>query len=171
MPPRPSSPSSSPSSSSSFFSSFAASLTLAQPHPDGSLPVPAPPSASTSAPTAAQWQERADSLQAQVDALQAILAKPLADILAEREKAQDAAAAWDAFGAMWMLSQRAMRRVALDLAAQLGVSESEVVERAMQHANGVLNGDGVDLGGTLAAPQLEHIARHRALLRKQFRQG
>ena len=168
MPPRSSSPSF-PSS----LASFASSLTIAQPHPDGSLPVPTPAAAPGSAagPCAADWQERADSLQAQVDALQAILAKPLSDILADREKAQDAAAAWDAFGAMWMLSQRAMRRVALDLAAQLGVSESEVVARAMQHANEVLNGDGVDLGGTLAAAQLEHIARHRALLRKQFRQG
>nr|MBP7606513.1 hypothetical protein [Giesbergeria sp.] len=68
-------------------------------------------------------------------------------------------------------SQRAMRRVALDLAAQLEISESEVVARAMQHANEVLNGDGVDLVVTIAAPQLEHIARHRAFLRKQFRQG
>ena len=147
------------------------SLTIAQPNPDGSLPVPAAAGASAASATAAQWQERAEDLQTQIDGLQAILAKPLNEILADREKAQDAAAAWDSFGAMWMLSQRAMRRVALDLAAQLGVSESEVVARAMQHANEVLNGDGVDLGGTLAAAQLEHIARHRALLRKQFRQG
>ena len=147
------------------------SLTIAQPNPDGSLPVPAAAGASAASATAAQWQERAEDLQTQIDGLQAILAKPLNEILADREKAQDAAAAWDSFGAMWMLSQRAMRRVALDLAAQLEISESEVVARAMQHANEVLNGDGVDLGGTIAAPQLEHIARHRAFLRKQFRQG
>ena len=147
------------------------SLTIAQPNPDGSLPVPAAAGASAASATAAQWQERAEDLQTQIDGLQAILAKPLNEILGDREKAQDAAAAWDAFGAMWMLSQRAMRRVALDLAAQLEISESEVVARAMQHANEVLNGDGVDLGGTIAAPQLEHIARHRAFLRKQFRQG
>ena len=72
---------------------------------------------------------------------------------------------------MWMLSQRAMRRVALDLAGQRGVSESDVVARAMQHANEVLNGDGENLGGTIAEPQMAHIARHRAFLRKQFRQG
>ena len=72
---------------------------------------------------------------------------------------------------MWMLSQRAMRRVALNLAAQQGVSEAEVVARAMALANEVLNGDGVDLGGTIAAPQMEHIARHKPFLRKQFRQG
>ena len=147
------------------------SLTIAQPNPDGSLPVPAAAGASAASATAAQWQERAEDLQTQIDGLQAILAKPLNEILGDREKAQDAAAAWDSFGAMWMLSQRAMRRVALDLAAQLGVSEGEVVARAMQHANAVLNGDGVDLGGTIAAPQLEHLARHRAFLRKQFRQG
>jgi hypothetical protein len=89
----------------------------------------------------------------------------------DRDKALEAAAAWDAFGAMWVLSQRAMRRVAMDLAAQQGVSETEVVARAMQCANEVLNGDGVDLGGTIAAAQMEHIARHRPYLRKQFRQG
>jgi hypothetical protein len=50
---------------------------------------------------------------------------------------------------MWVLSQRAMRRVAMDLAAQQGVSEAEVVARAMRYANEVLNGDGRE---TWAAP-------------------
>ena len=152
-------------------SDFSSTLTLAQPYPDGSLPVPAAPGRSAAAATAAQWEERAESLEAQVKGLKEILAKPLNEILSDREKAQDAAAAWDAFGAMWMLSQRAMRRVAVDLAAQLGVSESDVVARAMAHANDVLNGDGVDLGGTIAEPQMAHIARHKPFLRQKFRQG
>ena len=63
------------------------------------------------------------------------------------------------------------RVTALDLAAQQGVGEAEVVARAMALANSVLNGDGEDLGGTIAAPQMEHIARHKPFLRKQFRQG
>jgi hypothetical protein len=111
-----------------------------------------------------------DAMAEQLDALNELLAKPLSEILAERDRFREAAAAWDAFGAMWMLSQRAMKRVALDLAAQQGVSEQEVVARALSHANEVLNGDAVDLGGTLAEAQLAHIARHRAALRKQFRQ-
>ena len=154
-------------------SDFSSALILAQPNPDGSLPVPAAPSGGAAAAglTAAQWQERAQNLQEQVDGLQEILAKPLNEILADCEKSQDAAAAWDAFGVMWMLSQRAMRRVALDLASQLGVSEDDVVARAMAHANEVLNGDGENLGGTIAEAQLAHIARHKPFLRKQFRQG
>ena len=156
------------SSPSSDFSSI---LTMAQPNPDGSLPVPATRGRSAEVPTAAQWEEQAQELQTQIDSLKEILAKPLSEILADREKSQDAAAAWDAFGAMWMLSQRAMRRVALDLAAQLGVSEGEVVARAMAHANDVLNGDGEDLGGTIAEPQMAHIARHKPFLRQKFRQG
>lgn len=112
---------------------------------------------------------QAEALAAQLDALNELLARPLNDILAERDKFKEAAAAWDAFGAMWMLSQRAMKRVALDLAVQLGVSEQEVVAQALAHANAVLNGDGVDLGGTIAEAQMAHIARHRAMLRKQFR--
>ena len=119
--------------------------------------------------SAAQWQERAENLQERVDSLQEILAKPLNEILAEREKSQEAAAAWDSFGAMWMLSQRAMRRVAMDLAAQQGVSEQEVVARALAYANQVLNVEDEDLGGTVAPAQLAHIARHKAFLRKQFR--
>lgn len=142
---------------------------MAQPNPDGSLPVSATPGSSAAAPTAAQWQERAHDLQAQVDGLQEVLAKPLSEVLADREKSQEAAAAWDAFGAMWMLSQRAMRRVALDLAAAQGVSEADVVARAMAYANEVLNGDDVDLGGTIAEAQMAHIARHKPFLRKQFR--
>ena len=35
----------------------------------------------------------------------------------------------------------------------------------------MLNGDGDDLGGTIAEAQMAHIARHKPLLRKQFRQG
>ena len=116
-------------------------------------------------------QNKAEALQAQVTDYQALLAKPLNEILNDREKALEAAAAWDAFGAMWMLSQRAMRRVALDLATQHGVSEAELVARAMQCANQVLNGDEEDLGGTIAPAQMAHIERHRPYLRKQFRQG
>jgi hypothetical protein len=137
-----------------------------------------PPEAPTKAkagdtgPTLEEALARNKALAEKIDALDAVLAKPLAEILAEREKADEAALAWDRFGAMWMLSQRAMRRVALDLAAQLGVGEEEVVARAMTHANAVLNGaDEVDLGGTIAPAQLQHIARHRSFLRKQFRTG
>lgn len=128
--------------------------------------------AGESGPTLEEAIARNEALTEKLDALDAVLAKPLAEILAEREKADEAALAWDRFGAMWMLSQRAMRRVALDLAAQLGVSEDEVVARAMAHANAVLNGaDEVDLGGTIAPAQLQHIVRHRNFLRKQFRTG
>jgi len=123
-------------------------------------------------PTLQEAIERNDALNEKLDALNEILAKPLSEILADREKSEEAALAWDRFGAMWMLSQRAMRRVALDLAAQLGVSEEEVVARAMANANAVLNGaDEVDLDGTIAPAQLQHIARHRNFLRKQFRTG
>ena len=134
---------------------FLASLSAAElPPPEGS---------------AAQWQERAENLQERVDSLQEILAKPLNEILAEREKSQEAAAAWDAFGAMWMLSQRAMRRVAVELAAAQGVTEAEVVARALRYANEVLNGDGENLGGTIVEAQMAHIERHKPFLRKQFR--
>ena len=144
-------------------------ITIVQPNPDGSLPIPASAAPAAAERAAAQLQERAESLQAQVDELQALLAKPLNEILADREKALEAAAAWDAFGAMWVLSQRAMRRVAMDLAATQGVSEEEVVARALAYANQVLNTEDEDLGGTIAPTQLAHIARHKAFLRKQFR--
>lgn len=152
--------------------SLSDSLTIAQPNPDGSIPIPPPPDAAANA--AAQALEREaqfEALQSQMEAVQELLAKPLKDILAEREKFKESAAAWDAFGAMWMLSQRAMRRVAMDLAAQLGVSEADVVTRALEHANRVLNTEDEDLGGTIAPAQLAHIARHKPFLRKQFRSG
>lgn len=150
--------------------SISSSLTIAQLNPDGSVPVPTPSDAAANAAAEAlQREAQFEALQAKVEELQEILAKPLTEILADREKFKDAAAAWDSFGAMWMLSQRAMKRVALDLAAQQGVSEEEVVARAMRHATDVLNGEGENLGGTIAEAQLAHIARHRALLRKQFR--
>ena len=145
-------------------------LTIAQLNPDGSLPIPAPAApAVDAAAEAAQAQLRLEELQEELDALQAVLDKPLSAILAEQAQAQEAATAWDAFGAMWMMSQRAMRRVAMDLAAAQGVSEQEVVQRAMAHARSVLNVEDEDLGGSVAPAQLAHIARHKAFLRKQFR--
>ena len=144
-------------------------ITIVQPNPDGSLPIPAPAAPSATEAAAAQLQQRAEALQEQLEGLQELLAKPLNEILADRDKALEAASAWDAFGAMWVLSQRAMRRVAVDLAAQQGVSEAEVVARAMQHANAVLNSEDETLGGTIAPAQLAHIARHKPFLRKQFR--
>lgn len=146
------------------------SLTIAQPNPDGSLPIPAAPDAAANAAAEAlQREARMEAMQAELDELQEILAKPLNEILAEHDRFKEAAAAWDAFGAMWMLSQRAMKRVALDLAAQQGVSDEDVVARALAYANNVLNGDGEDLGGTIAPAQMAHIARHKPFLRKQFR--
>ena len=150
--------------------SLSSSLTIAQLNPDGSVPVPTPPDAAANAAAEAlQREAQFEALQAQLDDLQEILAKPLNEILAERDKFKEAAAAWDAFGAMWMLSQRAMRRVALDLAAQQGLSEQEVVARALAYANYVLNVEDEELGGSVAPAQLAHIARHKAFLRKQFR--
>ena len=110
-----------------------------------------------------------EAMSEQLQSLNELLAKPLDQILAERDKFKEAAAAWDAFAAQWVLSQRAMKRVALDLAVDQRVTEEDVVARAMAYANDVLNGDEVDLGGTIAEAQLAHIARHRAFLRKQFR--
>jgi hypothetical protein len=49
------------------------------------------------------------------------------------------------------------------------VSEDEVVARALRYANAVLNTEDEDLGGTLAPAQLAHIARHKPMLRKQFK--
>ena len=150
--------------------SLSSSLTIAQLNPDGSVPVPTPPDAAANAAAEAlQREAQFEALQVRLDDLQEILAKPLNEILAERDKFKETAAAWDAFGAMWMLSQRAMRRVALDLAAQQGVSEQEVVARALAYANQVLNVEDEDLGGSVAPAQLAHIARHKAFLRKQFR--
>ena len=141
-------------------------LQFASPNPDGSITPP--PSADD---LRQALEARNEELAEKLGELEEILARPLDQILAERDKFKEAAAAWDSFGAMWMLSQRAMKRVALDLAAQHGVSEDEVVSRALDFANDVLNGDGVDLGGTIAEAQLAHIARHRPFLRKQFRRG
>ncbi len=144
-------------------------LQIPRPNPDGSFAAPAPSAADSAADALRDAQAQQAALAEQLDAVNALLAKPLNEILAERERFKEAAAAWDAFGAMWVLSQRAMKRVALDLAAQVGVSEDEVVARALVQANAVLNGDGVDLGGLVAEAQLAHIGRHKPFLRKQFR--
>ena len=152
--------------------SLSSDLTIAQLNPDGSVPVPtAHDAAANAAAEALQREAQLEALKAKVDDLKEILAKPLNDILAEHDKFKEMAAAWDSFGAMWMLSQRAMKRVALDLAAEQGVSEDDVVARAMRHAKAVLNSEDETLGGTIAAAQLAHIVPHKAFLRKQFRQG
>ena len=150
--------------------SLLSDLTIAQLNPDGSVPVPQDPAAQAEQAAAAlQREAQFEVMQAQMEELQEILSKPLKDILAEHEQLKKNAAAWDAYAAMWMLGQRAMRRVAMDLAAQHGVSEDEVVQRALNYANNVLNVEDEDLGGSLAPAQLAHIARHKPFLRKQFK--
>lgn len=152
--------------------SIADALTIAQMNPDGSVPVPEAPDAQANAAAAAlQREAQLEALQTQMADLQEVLSKPLSEILTDHERFKKAAAAWDAFGAMWMLSQRAMRRVALDLAEQQGVSEADVVARAMAYGNDVLNGEDVNLNGSIAPAQMAHIARHKLFLRNQFRQG
>ena len=152
--------------------SIADALTIAQMNPDGSVPVPEAPDAQANAAAAAlQREAQLEALQTQMTDLQEVLSKPLSEILGDHERLKKAAAAWDAFGAMWMLSQRAMRRVALDLAEQQGVSEADVVARAMAYGNDVLNGEDVNLSGSIAPAQMAHIARHKLFLRNQFRQG
>lgn len=145
-------------------------LTIAQLNPDGSVPVPEAPDAQAKAAAAALEREaQFEAMQAQMKELQEVLAMPLKDILAEHDKLKKNAAAWDAYAAMWMLGQRAMRRVAMDLAAKQGVSEEEVVQRALKYANDVLNIEDEDLGGSVAPAQREHIGRHKAFLRKQYK--
>ncbi|KAB0586300.1 hypothetical protein [Comamonas kerstersii] len=150
--------------------SILSDLTIAQLNPDGSVPLPEDPAAQAEKAAAALEREaQFEAMQAQMQELQEILARPLKDILAEHEKLKQNAAAWDAYAAMWMLGQRAMRRVAMDLAAKQDVSEEEVVQRALDYANSVLNVEDEDLDGTLKPAQLEHIGRHKAFLRKQFK--
>lgn len=146
-------------------------ITIVQPNPDGSVPIPEAPAPSAAEQAQAQLQQQAEALQQRLQEMQELLDKPLSAILAEHDKALESVAAWDAFGAMWLLAQRAMRRVAVDLAAALGLDEAAVVARAMAHANAVLNSEDEDLGGSIAPAQMAHIARHKAYLRKQFRQG
>lgn len=149
--------------------SLLSSLTIAQLNPDGSVPVPQAPDEQAKAAAAALEREaQFEAMQAQMEELQEVLAKPLKDILADHAQMQKNAAAWDAYAAMWMLGQRAMRRVAMDLAAKQGVSEEDVVRRALNYANAVLNTEEEDLSGSLAPAQLEHINRHKAFLRKQY---
>lgn len=145
-------------------------LTIAQLNPDGSVPMPEAPDAQANAAAAAVEREaQFEAMQAQMAEMQEILAMPLKDILAEHDKLKKNASAWDAYAAMWMLGQRAMRRVAMDLAEKQGVSEAEVVQRAMDYATAVLNVEGEDLGGSVAPAQLAHMGRHKPFLRKQFR--
>lgn len=146
-------------------------ITIVQPNPDGSVPIPEAPAPSAAEQAQAQLQQQAEALQQRLQEMQELLNKPLSAILAEHEKALESVAAWDAFGAMWLLAQRAMRRVAVDLAVAQGLDEAAVVARAMAHANAVLNSEDEDLGGSIAPAQMAHIARHKAYLRKQFRQG
>ena len=129
--------------------SIASSLTITQLNPDGSVPVPTAPDAAVDAAAGAlQREAQFEALKAQVNDLQEVLAKPLNEILSEHDKALESAAAWDAFGAQWLLAQR-----------------------AMGYANAVLNSEEEDLGGSIAPQQLAHIARHKVYLRRQFRQG
>ena len=71
------------------------SLQIAAPNPDGSITPP---------PSADELRQALEARNAQLmdrlGQLEEILARPLDQILAERDRFKDAAAAWDSFGAM-----------------------------------------------------------------------
>ena len=69
-------------------------ITIVQPNLDGSLPIPVPAAPSATEAAAAQLQQRAEALQEQLEGLQELLAKPLNEILADRDKALEAASAY-----------------------------------------------------------------------------
>ena len=68
--------------------SIASSLTIAQPNPDGSLPVPAAPDAAANAAAEALQREAQLSAAGPGGAVAGNLAKPLTEILAEHDKAK-----------------------------------------------------------------------------------
>ena len=77
--------------------SILSDLTIAQLNPDGSVPVPQAPDAQAQAAAAALEREaQLEAMQAQLQELQDVLAKPLKDILADHAQMQKNAAAWDA---------------------------------------------------------------------------
>lgn len=78
--------------------SIASSLTIAQPNPDGSLPVPAAPDAAANAAAEAlQREAHWKRCKPRWRSCRKFWPKPLTEILAEHDKAKEAAAAWGFF--------------------------------------------------------------------------
>ena len=150
-------------------------ITIVQPNPDGSLPIPAPSAPSATEAAAAQLQQRAEALQEQLDGLQELLAKPLNEILADRDKALEAAANWyvdlrdEALGTplhdahrRWLDSDP-QHRMAWDRLARL--HRHTLHDRHAQHAAGLVPGAGIaagECGDTSVDTLLSNSASGRA---------
>ena len=141
-------------------------LTIAQPNPDGSLPVPAAPDAAANAAAGhCSARRNSEALQAQVAQLQEILAKPLTG-------------SWPS-----TTRPRGRRRVGFFRGDVDAVAARRAAWRwiwrpaGRERARGGGPAPGCqpgaqcrdeDLGGTVAPAQLAHIARHKAFCASSF---
>lgn len=113
--------------------------------------------------------EKIEHLYKDVHQQNKILAKPLKELLTEYELLKKSNEEQQAIIVMWMLSQRAMKCVAFDLANSLGFSTTEVSDRAIDCANKILK-DKNSFNGTILDPNMELFEKHKDFLLEKFKQ-
>lgn len=96
-----------------------------------------------------------------------LLAKPLGDILQENADYKKAYEEQQALIAMWMLRQRAMKKVAFDLAKKLNIGEENIIDSAKNLASRVIEKN-EDLEGTISSSNMQFFQKHKDYLLREM---
>jgi len=96
-----------------------------------------------------------------------ILARPLGEILDENANLKKAVEEQKALIALWILRQRAMKKVAFDLAQNKGVSEDEIMQDAEKNMHKVLiQSDNLEI---IPDSNMEYFENHKNYLINNYK--
>lgn len=102
---------------------------------------------------------KAEKIEKEKDYYKEMLARPLLEILDENANLKKAYEEQQSLIALWMSRQRAMKKVALDLAANQSIKEEVVVEKAQENIIKIADGD--DLNGLIDSAAKSYFLRHK----------
>ncbi len=104
-----------------------------------------------------------DKLESENQAIKEILARPLQEIIQENADLKIKVKEKDQLLAMWLLRQRAMKKVALEFAKKSGKGNEEVVSLARQMARLILT-EKNDLDGIVIEESMKFLQDHKDYL-------
>lgn len=97
-----------------------------------------------------------------------LLAKPLGEILQENANYKKAYEEQQELIAIWMLKQRSMKKVAMDLGKELNVSEEDIINKSMSQQLAVVENND-DLEGIIPNTDMQFFQKHKDYILKSLK--
>lgn len=111
--------------------------------------------------------EKVEDLAVENQKYKELLAKPLGQILEENANYKKAYEEQQQLIALWMLRQRAMKKVAVDLAKENNISEQEIVNKSVELQKNVLTSENGQ-ENIVSPQQMQYFEQHRKFLLREI---